>query len=54
VRFADPRTDSGLTSLTIQRTYSLAESPAALTDFASGTLGKLVVGLDGDGGADRS
>ncbi|MBC9820665.1 NADP-dependent oxidoreductase [Terrabacter sp. MAHUQ-38] len=44
---------SGLTSLTIQRTYSLAETPVALTDFASGTLGKLVVDLDGDRVADR-
>lgn len=52
-RLADNHT-SGLTSLTIQRAYSLAETPAALDDFASGTLGKLVVDLDGDAVADRA
>jgi len=35
--------------VTIQRAYSLADTPTALADFAGGTLGKLVVDLDGDG-----
>ncbi|KRF42393.1 NADPH:quinone reductase [Terrabacter sp. Soil811] len=39
----------GLTSVTIQRAYSLTDTPSALADFANGTLGKLVVDLDGDG-----
>ena len=39
----------GLTSVTIQRAYSLTDTPTALADFAAGTLGKLVVDLDGDG-----
>lgn len=42
----------GLTSVTIQRAYSLTDTPSALADFARGTLGKLVVDLDGDGVAD--
>ncbi|MBF6592728.1 MAG: NADP-dependent oxidoreductase, partial [Ktedonobacterales bacterium] len=33
----------GRTRVTIQRTYPLEEAPAALTDFAAGTLGKLVI-----------
>ena len=41
-----------LSMVTIQRAYSLDETPAALGDFAAGTLGKLVVDLDADGVAD--
>lgn len=37
---------AGKLSLPIQRTYSLAEVPRALADFASGTLGKLAVRVD--------
>lgn len=33
----------GRTSVTIQRVYGLAETPAALRDFTKGTLGKLVI-----------
>jgi NADPH2:quinone reductase len=33
----------GHTRVAIQRVYALEEAPAALTDFASGTLGKLVI-----------
>lgn len=40
---------SGTTSVTIQRAYSLADTQTALADFATGTLGKLVVDLDRDG-----
>lgn len=51
-RIADNQS-RGLTSVTIQRTYPLAGTPAALSDFESGTLGKLVVDLDADGASDR-
>ena len=33
----------GRTRVTIQRVYGLDEAPAALRDFAKGTLGKLVI-----------
>lgn len=36
----------GVTTVTIQREYSLDEAPAALTDFTQGTLGKLVITID--------
>jgi NADPH2:quinone reductase len=31
--------------VSIERVYSLEESPSALTDFAAGTLGKLVIAI---------
>jgi NADPH:quinone reductase-like Zn-dependent oxidoreductase len=34
------------TRITVQRTYGLDEAPAALADFAGGTLGKLVIVTD--------
>ena len=37
---------SGATRLELQRTYPLSEAPAALSDFARGTLGKLVITID--------
>jgi NADPH2:quinone reductase len=37
---------TGKTAVTIQRTYRLDEAPAALTDFAAGTLGKLVITIN--------
>lgn len=37
---------SGHTTLTVQRVYDLADAPAALGDFAAGTLGKLVITID--------
>jgi NADPH:quinone reductase-like Zn-dependent oxidoreductase len=36
----------GRTRVAIQRTYRLEEAPAALQDFAAGTLGKLVIAVD--------
>jgi NADPH:quinone reductase len=33
----------GATRVVIQRTYPLDQAPQALTDFASGTLGKLII-----------
>lgn len=36
----------GRSRVTIQRTYGLAEAPAAMRDFAGGTLGKLVIVTD--------
>jgi NADPH:quinone reductase len=33
----------GITRISIQRTYRLDEAPAALADFAGGTLGKLII-----------
>ena len=41
---------SGRSTVTIQRVYPLDEVPAALGDFAAGTLGKLVVDLGQGGG----
>lgn len=37
---------AGRTRVIIQRTYNLAETPAALADFRRGTLGKLVIIID--------
>lgn len=34
------------TNVRIQRVYGLADAPAALADFAGGTLGKLVITID--------
>jgi len=34
---------TGRTSVSVQRVYSLQQAPAALADFAAGTLGKLVI-----------
>jgi hypothetical protein len=34
-----------VTRVHLQRTYTLDEAPVALTDFASGTLGKIAVSI---------
>ncbi|WP_163541931.1 NADP-dependent oxidoreductase [Occultella kanbiaonis] len=44
-RLAQNQAD-GATRVTVQRTYPLADVPAAFADFAAGTLGKLVVTID--------
>lgn len=36
----------GRTRVTIQRRYNLDDAPAAVADFAAGTLGKLVIAID--------
>jgi NADPH:quinone reductase-like Zn-dependent oxidoreductase len=41
-RLADNQA-SGHTSVNVQRIYPLEGAPEALADFASGTLGKLVI-----------
>ena len=41
-----------LSTVTIQHAYSLADVPGALADFAAGTLGKLVVDVNGESLAD--
>lgn len=43
-RIARHESDSH-TSVTVERVYSLEETPAAFADFAGGTLGKLVVSI---------
>jgi NADPH:quinone reductase-like Zn-dependent oxidoreductase len=42
----------GVSLVTIQRTYSLDDAPTALGHFAAGTLGKLVLEVNGDRLAD--